>query len=1427
MRRTARARNGGLAGLMALTVLVTVPALGRVATAAEGSDPAVTAAAAGEAPTEELAAAAAKLSGEPVEVTRLRHERREVFANADGTFTANEYAQPVHTTRGGTWVPVDDTLAQRSDGGWSPKAATVDLEFSDGGQGPFARMNRAGREYALSWPGTALPKPVIEGDTARYPEVLPGVDLTARADAEGFSHYLVVKTAEAAANPDLEAIEFVLSTKGLTVTEATDGSLKAVDSAVGGTVFESGRAVMWESADAPATVTGFRAAQAAEPPLDQADGGRTAPVGLDVAHGKLTLTPDLGLLRGDDTTYPVVIDPTPRTTGATAWSSVMSGMPNEQDWKYSGPAGMGKCPVNYNPTQCEGIGVRRLLFSFPMSFYTGKKIVSTSLSARVGAVYWADAKAEPVDLYRLGGKNYAVTSASNWSNTKDDWADHLMTVDQKISPTTCGSPANLHFSNGALLTQAQAAADGAWSTLSLGLRAKDESSYDGWKRVCGNSYLSITYNTPPTRIATSLMSTNPGGKCVTDEAKAPFIDSLPQLRTEARDADHSASYTDQVKTQFQVFYKDVAGVERSYLTETGYKSPNAGTVFSHQVVQPALGSGVGMWEPPTRTFHLRNAANAGSPDTKPVPTEPGTVPLTGDWNGDGVDTIGLYDPATRTFHLRDDNSKPANHVLVFGSAGDIPVAGDWDGDGMDTIGVWRPSTHFFYLNNELTNATADISFVYGADGMIPLAGDWNGDGYDTIGMRDPATIMIYLRNANSGGGNHHQIRYGGVGDKPVVGDWNKDRTDTVGLWGPSTHTFYLNNQNTDNVADLTFVYGADGMLPLSGNWHLDSGIPAVTTISYQARAFDGEHWGPWSSSSGVGRCYVKRDAATPRAPSVTGTPYTDDEVWRSGVGKAGTFTFDAVDTDVVGYKYAFDDEAQQTVTTTAGQPKSVTWTPTSQGLHSLTASAYDASGRTSAPQRYDVKVVDDGPVGQWNLGDLADSTEAQEELGRHPATAGPGVAFGAPGPGLKSGETVPDHAAKLDGSADAYLTVKAAEDDDNPLKRSAVVDTTQSFSVSAWVKPAALDRDMAVLSQDSADDAGLFLGYDAAKKAWAFEAPGVASGTTTRWRVQSTVTPVADAWVHLTAVYDANASGGPKMSIRVGKETAVTAARASTRAGGGDFQIGRKLTGRADGKPVYGANFQGVLADIRAYTRAVTPAESDAFQTYRPERKAYWWFEDLSADGSVPNVQTGAESLALHGPTLYRMAGFEDPQALSGEGHLQLDGVDDWAGTGTPVVAANGSYTVSVRAMLTSAGATKSQTVLSLPGRNTDRLVVRYDAGTRRWQAVVTASDTAGAATTVVTHTDEVPVTDLPGTHIAVVYDAITRQLRLYVDGVNLLEDVRLDKAPWPSAGGLQVGRAAKGEYFAGAVDEVRVYAGALDLTGIHSINNLQRDEST
>ena len=64
-------------------------------------------------------------------------------------------------------------------------------------------------------------------------------------------------------------------------------------------------------------------------------------------------------------------------------------------------------------------------------------------------------------------------------------------------------------------------------------------------------------------------------------------------------------------------------------------------------------------------------------------------------------------PATQTFFLRNSNdSGPANLAFGFGAAGDIPIKGDWNNDGVDTIGVYRPTTGEFFLRNTNTPALA-------------------------------------------------------------------------------------------------------------------------------------------------------------------------------------------------------------------------------------------------------------------------------------------------------------------------------------------------------------------------------------------------------------------------------------------------------------------------------------------------------------------------------------------------------------------------------------------------------------------------------------------------------------------------------------------------------------------------------------------------
>ncbi|MER5971898.1 LamG domain-containing protein [Streptomyces sp. NPDC002055] len=1144
--------------------------------------------------TEEQAQVAAEAGGNPVEVAALRQERREVLANPDGSFTAYEYTEPVRTVRDGRWVPVDDALVRRADGSWGPKAATVDLRFSNGGEEPFVRMRKAGREYALTWRAGKLPAPKVEGSTATYPDVLPGVDLVTRAEVDGLAHLLVVKTPEAARNPELKKIEFGLRTQGLTVEETADGSLRAVDAAVGGTVFEGAEPVMWDSADtgpqagpsasarpgkAPSGAPAARAARpasasraAADPSAERAvdgpgAGGRTAPVDVEVTGDRLSLTPDRSLLTGEDTVFPVVIDPVQRTTSRTAWTGVMSGMPTEADWKYKGSAGAGKCPTDYNPVSCNGVGVRRLLYTLPTSFYRGKSILEASFSARVEHVYHADARAEPISLYRIGGKNYTVTAKSNWSNTKDDWNDRLLTVDRKIQPTSCGAQPNLHFEGGELLKELQTAADGDWSSMSLGLRATNEDTFGGWKRICGKAHLSVKYNKPPKRIDVDWMSSNPGKECTWGSGR-PFTDERPKLRTQARDPDHTSYRTEQVKVEFKVDWTRRNGSSDSYTATTKFKAPNEGTSFDHTVKKSVISD-----------------------------LKPGSV------------------------------------------------------------------------------------------------------------------------------------------------------------------------------------------------------------IYWSARAHDHAQGGPWSYDGGAQRCEFIYDATVPGAPGVVSKAYPDDGKWHDGVGTVGSFTFapntdDSIDDkDVTEYRYSFDKEPMKPVAAKPmGGPATVSWTPMKPGRHTLTVEAYDRAKHSSSSSHHWFLVTEGRPVaGQWNLADERGAGTAHDETLDHPATAGPGVEFGVPGPGGTA-----DFAARFDGTENGYLDAEAG-----------VLDSDTSFSVSAWVRPTALDHDMAVVSQNGTGEPGFTLGYDAGLKSWAFSAPVGDVSSLGSWQAKAGVVPVKDQWVLLTGVYDAHAAGGPEMRIHVNQQVQGTAKRRSVWKARGDLQIGR-----ATAPSGYRDPFQGDLAEVRAFDRVLSPEQVAEQMTVKPQRKGYWPL-DSAANGTSADAQQGGQPLTLGGDaTVYRSS---DPLAeppLVGAGHLTLDGAGDWAATAAPPVNGTSSFTITARAQLTSLDAEKSQTVFSLPGSAADRVAVRYDASSGRWQLAVARENKAGAKVTSVTDDRELPDTGGAGQHLAVVYDAFANRLRLYVEGQLATSASAADTTLWAANGGLQIGRSAQGggrEHFAGALDEVRVYSGAAD----------------
>jgi hypothetical protein len=54
------------------------------------------------------------------------------------------------------------------------------------------------------------------------------------------------------------------------------------------------------------------------------------------------------------------------------------------------------------------------------------------------------------------------------------------------------------------------------------------------------------------------------------------------------------------------------------------------------------------------------------------------IPVAGDWNADGIDTVGIYDRVTGTFSLINENKSTAQAQTVsLGGGSFLPLSGHW------------------------------------------------------------------------------------------------------------------------------------------------------------------------------------------------------------------------------------------------------------------------------------------------------------------------------------------------------------------------------------------------------------------------------------------------------------------------------------------------------------------------------------------------------------------------------------------------------------------------------------------------------------------------------------------------------------------------------------------------------------------------------
>ncbi|MET8131358.1 LamG-like jellyroll fold domain-containing protein [Streptomyces sp. NPDC005251] len=223
---------------------------------------------------------------------------------------------------------------------------------------------------------------------------------------------------------------------------------------------------------------------------------------------------------------------------------------------------------------------------------------------------------------------------------------------------------------------------------------------------------------------------------------------------------------------------------------------------------------------------------------------------------------------------------------------------------------------------------------------------------------------------------------------------------------------------------------------------------------------------------------------------------------------------------------------------------------------------------TGSSQVYRSTVMGARPSGYWRLSDTSGSAAANEVNTGH-ATYN-NVTLGGTGPF---------------GSADVKAASFANASSSWASPGTSEVDTSKSFSVSAWVNLGSTTSDYTAVSQDGTYHAGFYLGYQHTQNKWALRVPTAdsSSGNLTTQAVYSTDIAATGQWTHLAASYDATSG---LLSLYVNGTLQGTIARPNVWSATGALQIGRGLY--AGNETEY---WNGSLAEVAVFRSALSAAQ--------------------------------------------------------------------------------------------------------------------------------------------------------------------------------------------------------------------------------------------
>ncbi|WP_163819901.1 LamG domain-containing protein [Phytoactinopolyspora alkaliphila] len=215
-------------------------------------------------------------------------------------------------------------------------------------------------------------------------------------------------------------------------------------------------------------------------------------------------------------------------------------------------------------------------------------------------------------------------------------------------------------------------------------------------------------------------------------------------------------------------------------------------------------------------------------------------------------------------------------------------------------------------------------------------------------------------------------------------------------------------------------------------------------------------------------------------------------------------------------------------------------------------------------------MLDEDKAGHWAMDDGSGAQTTDSSNGGHQVTLGSGTSWIS---GRQASADPADRALRFDGTSSAYGYTSGP-----------VLDTTSSYTVTAWVKLATGHTQTAgVVSQRGVDSSAMFLVYSGGQDRWRFGAFASDVSGADSLGVNSRAPAARNTWTHLAGVYDADAD---EMSLYVNGVLQDTVAAPNTWSATGALQVGRY---RSSG--VYRDRWAGDIDDLRAYQAPLSQSE--------------------------------------------------------------------------------------------------------------------------------------------------------------------------------------------------------------------------------------------